>query len=107
MNDSFKALLLEQRLNIQTCEIRDLDDSALPGGDVTVAVEYSSLNYKDGLAVTGTGKIIRQFPMVPGIDLAGTVLNPRTPATRLATSAAHGLGHRGAEPGVAIRRKIG
>jgi acrylyl-CoA reductase (NADPH) len=74
MTDSFKALLLEQRLNVQTAEIRQLEDSALPPGDVTVAVEYSSLNYKDGLAVTGTGKIIRQFPMVAGIDLAGTVL---------------------------------
>jgi acrylyl-CoA reductase (NADPH) len=71
---SFKAFVLEQHLNIQTCQIKEFEDYALPPGDVTVAVEYSSLNYKDGLAVTGTGKIIRQFPMVPGIDLAGTVL---------------------------------
>jgi acrylyl-CoA reductase (NADPH) len=71
---SFKAFVLEQHLNIQTGQIKEFEDHALPPGDVTVAVEYSSLNYKDGLAVTGTGKIIRQFPMVPGIDLAGTVI---------------------------------
>lgn len=49
----------------------DLDD--LPEGDVTVAVEWSSLNYKDGLAITGKGKVVRSFPMVCGVDLAGTV----------------------------------
>ena len=51
----------------------------MPPGEVTVAVEYSSLNYKDGLAVTGAGKIIRQFPMVPGIDLAGVVAESSHP----------------------------
>lgn len=74
MSDSFKALVLDRHLGVQACQLKVLDDAALPPGDVTVAVEYSSLNYKDGLAVTGTGKIIRQFPMVPGIDLAGTVV---------------------------------
>jgi acrylyl-CoA reductase (NADPH) len=53
--------------------IRELEDSDLPDGDVTVDVAYSSLNYKDGLAVTGTVKIARRVPMVCGIDLAGTV----------------------------------
>src|SRR6476620_4814121 len=53
--------------------LRELTDDQLPEGDVTVAVRYSSLNYKDGLAVTGKGKIMRSFPMVCGIDLAGTV----------------------------------
>jgi len=53
--------------------LQELTDDQLPDGDVTVAVRYSSLNYKDGLAVTGKGKIIRSFPMVCGIDLAGTV----------------------------------
>jgi acrylyl-CoA reductase (NADPH) len=51
----------------------ELDDDDLPDGDVTVEVAYSSLNYKDGLAVTGTGPIVRKWPMVCGIDLAGTV----------------------------------
>src|SRR3954453_3800256 len=53
--------------------LQELTDDKLPDGDVTVAVQWSSLNYKDGLAVTGKGKIIRSFPMVCGIDLAGTV----------------------------------
>src|SRR5256885_14740549 len=53
--------------------LRQLTDDQLPDGDVTVAVRYSSLNYKDGLAVSGKGKIIRSHPMVCGIDLAGTV----------------------------------
>lgn len=53
--------------------LQELTDDQLPDGDVTVAVRYSSLNFKDGLAVTGKGKIIRSFPMVCGIDLAGTV----------------------------------
>jgi putative YhdH/YhfP family quinone oxidoreductase len=53
--------------------LRDLEESELPDGDVTVAVKYSSLNYKDGLAVTGKGKIIRSYPLVCGIDLAGVV----------------------------------
>jgi acrylyl-CoA reductase (NADPH) len=53
--------------------LQEWTDEQLPDGDVTVAVKYSSLNYKDGLAVTGKGKIARSFPMVCGIDLAGTV----------------------------------
>lgn len=78
--DSFKALVLtqEDKKTIATIQSLTLDD--LPEGDVLVAVDYSSLNYKDGLAVTGKGKIVRQFPLVPGIDLAGTVLESSTPA---------------------------
>ncbi|WP_461535608.1 acrylyl-CoA reductase (NADPH) [Spongorhabdus nitratireducens] len=70
----FKALVLEQQDKNVQATIKQLDESALPEGDVLVSVEYSSLNYKDGLAVTGKGKIIRNYPMVPGIDYAGTVL---------------------------------
>ncbi|MFC0709097.1 acrylyl-CoA reductase (NADPH) [Azorhizophilus paspali] len=50
-----------------------LDEAQLPEGDVTVRVDYSTLNYKDALAITGKGPVVRKFPMVPGIDLAGTV----------------------------------
>ena len=60
--------------------LQELTDDQLPDGDVTVAVRYSSLNYKDGLAVTGKGKIIRSFPMVCGIDLAGTVESSDAPS---------------------------
>jgi acrylyl-CoA reductase (NADPH) len=59
--------------------LKDVPRDALPDGDVTVAVTYSSLNYKDGLAVTGQGRIVRSYPMVPGIDLAGTVLASESP----------------------------
>ncbi|UTV27782.1 acrylyl-CoA reductase (NADPH) [Photobacterium atrarenae] len=70
----FKALLLNQQEKQTIATIEQLDDSQLPQGNVLIDVDYSSLNYKDGLAITGKGKIIRQFPMVPGIDLAGTVV---------------------------------
>ncbi|BCL68081.1 quinone oxidoreductase [Vibrio nigripulchritudo] len=71
----FQALVLNQEDKKTIATIESLDDSQLPEGDVVIEVDYSSLNYKDGLAITGKGKIIRQFPMVPGIDLAGTVLS--------------------------------
>lgn len=75
----FKALVLNQADNLTTASIVQLDENQLPDGDVLVNVEYSSLNYKDGLAITGKGKIIRQFPMVPGIDFAGTVSQSSDP----------------------------
>jgi acrylyl-CoA reductase (NADPH) len=71
----FQALVLNQEDKKTFATIESLDDSQLPEGDVVIEVDYSSLNYKDGLAITGKGKIIRQFPMVPGIDLAGMVLS--------------------------------
>ena len=70
----FKALVLEQQDKKTRASIQNLDESALPEGEVLVAVEYSSLNYKDGLAITGKGPVVRNFPMVPGIDYAGTVV---------------------------------
>jgi acrylyl-CoA reductase (NADPH) len=71
---SFAALLLEQDddRNV-THSLTELTDDALPDGDVLVDVEYSTVNYKDGLAITGRSPIVRTWPMVPGIDLAGTV----------------------------------
>jgi acrylyl-CoA reductase (NADPH) len=70
----FNSLILNQHDKKTTATIESLDESQLPEGDVLIAVDYSSLNYKDGLAITGKGKIIRNFPMIPGIDLAGRVL---------------------------------
>lgn len=70
----FKALMLDQVDGKTVAEIRQLELADLPEGEVLVDVAYSSLNYKDGLAVTGTGKIIRSFPLIPGIDFAGTVV---------------------------------
>ena len=69
----FKALVLNQNEGKTTAAVEQLAISDLPEEDVLIKVDYSSLNYKDGLAVTGKGKIIRNFPMVPGIDLVGTV----------------------------------
>lgn len=70
----FKALVLNQNDGKTTAAIQDLEQSDLPAEDVLIKVDYSSLNYKDGLAITGKGKIVRNFPMVPGIDLVGTVV---------------------------------
>jgi acrylyl-CoA reductase (NADPH) len=69
----FKALVLEKPADRVEASIRDLQDSDLPPGDVTVRVDCSTLNYKDGLAITGRSPVVRSYPMVPGIDFAGTV----------------------------------
>jgi acrylyl-CoA reductase (NADPH) len=70
---TFKALLLERVDETVTAAVTDLDDDRLPDGDVTVTVEWSSLNYKDGLVLQGLGRLVRDYPHVPGIDLAGVV----------------------------------
>lgn len=70
----FQALVLNQEEKRTIASIESVDEAQLPEGDVLVAVDYSSINYKDGLAITGAGPVVRQFPMVPGIDLSGTVL---------------------------------
>jgi acrylyl-CoA reductase (NADPH) len=80
--DTFRALIATARAGGYTTELEDLDADALPPGEVLVDVAYSSLNYKDALAVTGRGKIIRSFPMVCGIDLAGRVIESRSPEFR-------------------------
>ena len=71
---SFNALGLRQHEGKTQAQVESLELDALPAGDVLIKVDYSSLNYKDGLAITGKGKIVRDFPMVPGIDLAGEVI---------------------------------
>lgn len=75
----FKGILINKDDSGYRAELADIDDSQLPVGDVTVRVSHSTLNYKDGLAITGKGPIVRQFPMVPGVDLAGTVEDSRDP----------------------------
>jgi len=69
----FKAILIEKDDQGYRASVQPLSEDRLPDGDVLVNVEYSTLNYKDGLAITGTGPIVRSFPMIPGIDFAGTV----------------------------------
>lgn len=78
----FRAFVVRETPSGRTAALEELDAGDLPDGDLTVAVRYSSLNYKDGLAVTGKGKILRRLPMVPGIDLAGTVVESGSPHFR-------------------------
>ena len=75
----FKGILIHKDDNGYRAELSEIDDTQLPEGDVTVRVSHSTLNYKDGLAITGKGPIVRQFPMVPGVDLAGTVEHSSDP----------------------------
>jgi acrylyl-CoA reductase (NADPH) len=71
---TFRALVLSKTDDIQKLEFTKLTEADLMEGDVTIQVEHSSVNYKDGLAITGKAPIARRFPLIPGIDLAGTVL---------------------------------
>ncbi|MEL0144649.1 MAG: peptidogalycan biosysnthesis protein, partial [Alphaproteobacteria bacterium] len=74
MSETFTALVLDQTGDDFSAELRSLTDANLPDGEVTVAVEYSTVNYKDGMVVKGNiGRLVRDFPHVPGIDFAGIV----------------------------------
>jgi len=70
---TFKAIVVEKGEGGQKVGLADFDEANLMDGDVTVRVEWSTVNYKDGLALTGKAPVIRRFPMIPGIDFAGTV----------------------------------
>ena len=70
---TFKGILIEKNDDQYTASVQAIDESKLPAGDVSIDVAYSTLNFKDGLAITGKGPVVRSFPMVPGIDLVGTV----------------------------------
>ena len=70
---AFKAIVIDKTEGGQAIRLADFDEKDLMDGDVTVAVEWSTLNYKDGLALTGKAPVVRRFPMIAGIDLAGTV----------------------------------
>jgi acrylyl-CoA reductase (NADPH) len=76
----FNAILIEREPPPYRASIQSLDEAQLPAGEVTVRVEYSTLNYKDALAITGKAPVVRQFPMVPGIDFAGSVEHSSHPA---------------------------
>ena len=76
----FKGILINKDEAGYKATFGDIDESVLPEGDVTVAVEWSTINYKDGLAITGKSPVVRKFPMVPGIDFAGTVTQSNNPA---------------------------
>ncbi len=76
----FSALMLDEAGGKVTASIRRLTDADLPAGDVTVRIEHSTLNYKDGMILNGLGRLVRQYPHVPGIDFAGTVEASDNPA---------------------------
>jgi acrylyl-CoA reductase (NADPH) len=69
----FTGILINKDDSGQSVAVAEIDEAQLPEGDVSIDVEYSTLNYKDGLAITGKSPVVRKFPMVPGIDLAGVV----------------------------------
>ena len=73
----FKALVLEKNPDF-SARVRDVDESFLSEGDVTLDVEYSTINYKDALAITNRSPIVRSWPMIAGIDGAGTVTDSRS-----------------------------
>ena len=122
MGETFDAYVLEEQ---GPAVLRQLSERDLPDAEVTVDVSHSSLNYKDGLAMTGKGKIARRFPMVCGIDLAGTVAESRSPdwharrrgdrdrlgtvrdlAGRLHQAAAGPAGHAGPQAGCPVARPV-
>jgi len=70
---TFKALLAAKTDEIISTSVVEMNEQDLMPGDVMVAVDYSTVNYNDAIALSGRGEIIRQFPLIPGIDLAGTV----------------------------------
>lgn len=78
--DGFQALVIEKSDGGQTAALKTLSERDLMEGDVTLRVTHSTVNYKDGLAITGALPVVRRFPMIPGIDLAGVVLSSDNPA---------------------------
>jgi acrylyl-CoA reductase (NADPH) len=79
----FKGILIEKDDDGYRAVVQQIDESVLPQGDVSIKVEYSTLNYKDALAITGKAPVIRKFPMIPGIDLVGTVEQSDTAAYKV------------------------
>ena len=79
----FKGILITKDDAGYQAQVQQIDDTVLPEGDVTVRVEWSTLNYKDGLAITGKAPVVRRFPLVPGIDFAGTVIESSNAAWKI------------------------
>ena len=109
MADRFRALLVNKKGDTQSVALVELNVSDLMEGDVTVAVEHSTVNYKDGLAITGKRPVVRKFPLIPGIDLAGRVLRSQNSRFQIGDRVVlngYGLGevHHGAMlSGLALR----
>lgn len=100
MDKPFKALMVNKTADDFTVKVQDISFNDLPEGDVLIKVAYSSVNYKDGLASTSDGKIVRSYPFIPGIDLAGVVVRSENPRFKegdkvIATSYDIGVSHYG------------
>ncbi len=80
--ERFTALVLDEADGRVTAAVQELDEASLPEGDVTVAVAYSTINYKDGMILGGIGRLVKAYPHIPGIDFAGTVESSASPAFR-------------------------
>ena len=97
MGTSFQALVLDDVDGSTQATVKRLDMSDLPDNDLLIKVHYSTLNYKDALAITGKGKVVRKFPIVPGIDLSGEVVEPGNSSFKagdLVLSTGWGMGER-------------
>ena len=104
----FNAIVIDKTDDMQSVALKQLDEAQLPEGDVLIDVAYSTLNYKDGLAITGKSPIARKFPMVPGIDLVGTVRDRRpVPTGRRATRSCSTAGAWAKAIGAGWRRSRG
>ena len=77
---TFKAIVIDKTDAGQAVRLTDFDEKDLMDGEVTVRVEWSTVNYKDGLAVTGRAPVVRRFPMIAGVDFAGTVESSTHPS---------------------------
>ena len=95
MTESFKAFVIEDADGKPKGGFKQLSLADLPDNDVLVEVAYSTVNYKDGLAISGKGRIARKLPMVAGIDLAGTVVESRSPVEPRRQGGRQRLGHVG------------
>jgi len=79
VSDQFKALIINQEGENFTREVKSIDKSFLKHGDVTIKVDYSDLNFKDGMILKNGGRLVKEFPHIPGIDFSGTVLESENP----------------------------
>jgi acrylyl-CoA reductase (NADPH) len=85
----FKGILITKDETGYNSQLQEIDSSVLPEGEVTVRVEWSTLNYKDSLAITGKSPVVRCFPMIPGIDFAGTVIESSSPLWKVGDAVVH------------------
>src|SRR3954462_13757681 len=102
---TFKAVVVEKAEGGQSVGIKDFDENDLMEADVTVRVTHSTLNYKDGLALTGKAPVVRRFPMIPGIDFAGVAETSSSPEFKPGDKVVLERLRHGRDPPRRLRRK--